>query len=87
MYNDGRRVRLTTLPPSVSGLSRQCGILNISQTYRPPRLYSYLYSTRADARISPVICSLLGKKCHSIDRLSPGELQIYGVYRETASVV
>jgi hypothetical protein len=30
-------VGLTTLPPSMSGLSRQCGILNISQPYRPPR--------------------------------------------------
>jgi hypothetical protein len=30
-------VGLTTLPPSMSRLSRQCGILNISQTYRPPR--------------------------------------------------
>jgi hypothetical protein len=27
----------TTICPSVSRLSRQCGILNISQSYRPPR--------------------------------------------------
>jgi hypothetical protein len=30
-------VGLTTLPPSVSRLSRQCGILNISQPHRSPR--------------------------------------------------
>jgi hypothetical protein len=30
-------VGLTTIPQSVSGLFRQCGILNISQPYRPLR--------------------------------------------------
>jgi hypothetical protein len=29
VLNGGRRVRLLTLPPSVSPLPRQCGILNI----------------------------------------------------------
>jgi hypothetical protein len=33
----GRGVRLIALPPSLSRLFRQCGIINISQSYRPPR--------------------------------------------------
>jgi hypothetical protein len=35
-WSGGRNWRPTTLPPSMSLMSRQCGIFNISQPYGPP---------------------------------------------------
>jgi hypothetical protein len=59
----GRWVGLSTLPPSVSRLSRQCGILNISQPYRPPRLFTRIALLYGDS-VLPVRYELDCKYCY-----------------------
>jgi hypothetical protein len=59
----GGCVRPTTLPQSVSRLSRQCGIVNISQPYGPPRpliIETYLAPIHFlyDLYLSTTICGM-----------------------------
>jgi hypothetical protein len=55
----GRCLRLITLLPSVSRLSRQCGILKVSQHYRLPWLYFFLLTEISIMRnifVTKLIC-------------------------------
>jgi hypothetical protein len=58
----GWRIRQTILPPPVSQVSKQCGILNISQPYRPPWTDrdSFIFFTN-DLFLWCPLCGLLGR--------------------------
>jgi hypothetical protein len=76
----GRCIRLTTSLPSVSQLSTQCGVLNISQPYRPSRPVAGIavpfYNTNSSICLSTSqqFCSMclapssLHNKQHTISR-------------------
>jgi hypothetical protein len=79
---DGRRVRLTTIPPSMCRLSRKCGSLNISQPYGPPRpvtgitLLSYIICIRYEVHRGSPFSGWNSYSCRSFSHPNAIKLQL-----------
>jgi hypothetical protein len=86
----GRRVRLTTSPPSVSRLSRKCGSLDVTQSYGLPRPVTAIalpFTKHANTlcwQILSVLNQVGFKRLKSPRSLPPKSFQVYWMWSYTS---
>jgi hypothetical protein len=82
----GRRVSLTTTPPSVRRLSRKCGSLDVSQSYGPPRSVTgtALHSLLDLSSIPRLTYSSFRPNASQSSRQSVSQSQCYSLRQNTS---
>jgi hypothetical protein len=74
----GLYIRLATLPPSVGRLSRQCGILNISQPYRlalpVTGIATFFFCPLVSISLAPTATATVFSQGHRRCLLCPGAM-------------